>query len=492
MANKKYKLDGNDYWEASGVYDIGQDDTQRNINDEVATKLATIEEGAEVNQNAFSNVTVGGTTIAADSKTDTLTLTAGSNITLTPNATNDSVTIAATDTTYDNATRSAAGLMSAADKTKLDTLDSADITDNSTVGGSTVEASLTSLKGSLNAVAKRNFILIGDSFSVGLTTSDGSTYTFVNGGGWADRAKVALENAGHGAYLNTVPSPGISGFNQTLPFLTMLQNIETDVDNNSITDIIVLGGTNDIGHESGLAEKITEFCTYAKTHFPNANIKIGCVGTNIKGIFNSTYPIFYKSCVANGVEFISDTTFIMANRTYICADDIHLTETGYIKTFPFILQAILKGTVYYYEGSSYPLTLNTSIGFSQNGSKNIYINNSNTENIIQFDPINQPVYFTGDINTLTSDKELFAMNPADKIMLSNYAKIHTLDFYGATLSGGNIVDPVLAGQANLYYLNGKIYINVTRTNNTTFSFYFFKLRADIIHICYPIDSAKVG
>lgn len=152
MANKKYKLDGNDYWEASGVYDIGQGDTQRNINDEVATKLATIAEGAEVNQNAFSNVTVGGTTIAADSKTDTLTLTAGSNITLTPNATNDSVTIAANDTTYDNATRSAAGLMSAADKTKLDTLDSADITDNSTVGGSTVEASLTSLKGSLNSI----------------------------------------------------------------------------------------------------------------------------------------------------------------------------------------------------------------------------------------------------------------------------------------------------------------------------------------------------
>lgn len=53
-----------------------------------------------VNQNAFSNVTVGSTTIAADSTTDTLTLAAGSNITLTPDATNDKVTIAATDTTY--------------------------------------------------------------------------------------------------------------------------------------------------------------------------------------------------------------------------------------------------------------------------------------------------------------------------------------------------------------------------------------------------------
>lgn len=112
-----------------------------------------------VNQNAFSNVVVGSTTIAADSATDTLTLVAGSNVTLTTSATNDSVTIAATDTvythpttagnkhipsggssgqilrwsadgtaawgadnntTYSAATQSAAGLMSAADKTKLD------------------------------------------------------------------------------------------------------------------------------------------------------------------------------------------------------------------------------------------------------------------------------------------------------------------------------------------------------------------------------------
>lgn len=55
---------------------------------------------AEVNQNAFSNVVVGSTTIAADSKTDSLTLVAGSNVTLTPDATNDKITIAATDTVY--------------------------------------------------------------------------------------------------------------------------------------------------------------------------------------------------------------------------------------------------------------------------------------------------------------------------------------------------------------------------------------------------------
>ena len=48
----------------------------------------------ETNQNAFSNVKVGNTTVAAESKTDTLELEAGTGITLTPDATNDKVTIA--------------------------------------------------------------------------------------------------------------------------------------------------------------------------------------------------------------------------------------------------------------------------------------------------------------------------------------------------------------------------------------------------------------
>ena len=61
-------------------------------------KLNGIASGAEVNQNAFSNVKVGSTTVSADSKTDTLELVGGSNITLTPDATNDKVTESLDDT----------------------------------------------------------------------------------------------------------------------------------------------------------------------------------------------------------------------------------------------------------------------------------------------------------------------------------------------------------------------------------------------------------
>ena len=83
-------------------------------------KLDGIAVGAEVNQNAFGNILVGSTTIAADTKTDTLTFVAGTNVTLTPDAANDKLTIAAKDTTYAAAMQSVAGLMSAADKKSVD------------------------------------------------------------------------------------------------------------------------------------------------------------------------------------------------------------------------------------------------------------------------------------------------------------------------------------------------------------------------------------
>ena len=60
-------------------------------------KLNGIASGAEVNQKAFSNVKVGSITVAADTKTDTLELVAGGATTITPDATNDKITISSTD-----------------------------------------------------------------------------------------------------------------------------------------------------------------------------------------------------------------------------------------------------------------------------------------------------------------------------------------------------------------------------------------------------------
>ena len=83
-------------------------------------KLNGIAAGAQVNQNAFSNITIGSNTIRATGETDTLTMVEGDNVTLTVDTSAKKITIAAKDTTYSVATQSVAGIMSTDDKKKLD------------------------------------------------------------------------------------------------------------------------------------------------------------------------------------------------------------------------------------------------------------------------------------------------------------------------------------------------------------------------------------
>lgn len=75
-----------------------------------ANKAYTAANNAQTTANAktskaFSNIIVGDTTVSADAKEDTLTLVAGSNVTLTPDATNDKITISSTNTDTHNTSK---------------------------------------------------------------------------------------------------------------------------------------------------------------------------------------------------------------------------------------------------------------------------------------------------------------------------------------------------------------------------------------------------
>ena len=87
-------------------------------------KLDGIEDGAEANQAAIASVSVGAVAIEADSEQTDIKLVAGDNVTITPDASTKTITVAATDTTYENATSAVAGLMSTTDKAKLDGIES--------------------------------------------------------------------------------------------------------------------------------------------------------------------------------------------------------------------------------------------------------------------------------------------------------------------------------------------------------------------------------
>lgn len=120
------------------------------------TKLSGIATGAEVNQNAFSNVKVGSSTIAADGKTDTLELAVASNsvASLTADTTNDKVTIDVDKdlSKYDNGT---SGFIT-----------SADIPEGAAASNTTPKMDGTAAKGSETAFARGDHVHPSDTSKV--------------------------------------------------------------------------------------------------------------------------------------------------------------------------------------------------------------------------------------------------------------------------------------------------------------------------------------
>ena len=208
--------------------------------------------------------------------------------------------------------------------------------------------------------AKGSYILIGDSFSVGLTTDDGNTYTLV--GGWADRCKLAMEDAGYDVYINTRTMSGNTGFASSLPFQQLLQAIKEDHlvgKEAEITDIVVLGGTNDIGLEAGINGGIQSFCDYAHNNFPNAKIRIGTIGTNITRL-HSTIVQNYKAVETYGGTFIGSLTNLFCKPELICYDGVHLTQAGYEYYWSTVLNAIIGGKAEYKITVESDLTIDTT------------------------------------------------------------------------------------------------------------------------------------
>jgi len=110
MANKYLNDTGLQYFynKLKTVFQLQESGKGLSTNDYTTTeknKLAGISAKAEVNQNAFSNVKVGDSTVAADTKTDTLTLVSGGHITIEADTTNDKITLTGEDgTTWNGVT----------------------------------------------------------------------------------------------------------------------------------------------------------------------------------------------------------------------------------------------------------------------------------------------------------------------------------------------------------------------------------------------------
>lgn len=98
ISNKTYRWSGSAFAIISETIALGETSSTAYRGDRGKaayehSQMAHAPVNAEENQNAFSAVTVGSATVSANSKTDTLILEAGDNITLTPDSENEKIII---------------------------------------------------------------------------------------------------------------------------------------------------------------------------------------------------------------------------------------------------------------------------------------------------------------------------------------------------------------------------------------------------------------
>ena len=198
----------------------------------------------------------------------------------------------------------------------------------------------------------RKFVLIGDSFGCGIVTSSAS-----DADGWIDYFESVYPNQTFRYNPLTDSSlSGLSAFTTTANanFINQLNYIYNNkmggVNPGQITDVVVLGGTNEINGSTtdAIVTAITTFCNRAKTLYPNAEISIGLVG--VKGYYmvygSHIYDGYKQGAMRNGAKFLRDCLCIGTDPGKISSAD-HWTAAGYARNNLYILEMIIRGSVEY-------------------------------------------------------------------------------------------------------------------------------------------------
>ena len=190
---------------------VGDESVSDRINTVATNKADKIHTHSEyMNQNAFSNVVVGSTAIAADSTTDTLTIVAGSNITLTPDASADKITISATNTTYSAGTGiSLSGTTFSNSGVRSVSTGSKDGTINVNRNGESVEVSVKGLKSA--AYTESSAYDVAGAADTALASAKSYTNSelsrLIGDEPVSDQMNNLLSGHSHDDYLNIKPIP---------------------------------------------------------------------------------------------------------------------------------------------------------------------------------------------------------------------------------------------------------------------------------------------
>ena len=191
------------------------------------TSQGSYSQGGGGSSNSFNTIAVvGQNSVIADSNADTLTLTAGSNVTLTTDDANDAITFASTDTTA-NETITLSGDVSGSGTTSITaTLDNSGVSAGSYGSGTLIPAITVDAKGRVTAVTTNS-----------VQSTAGGTVTSV--------AVAGDSNSGISVTGSPVTSSGTITLDVTPATLRQKINVEDGADVTDATNVASAGAVMD-------------------------------------------------------------------------------------------------------------------------------------------------------------------------------------------------------------------------------------------------------
>lgn len=285
---------------------------------QIKTKFATT---------AFNKFKVGTTTVEADGTGDTLELVAGSNITLTPDATNDAITIAASSSTNQDAfSYVKVGSSTIAADTEKDTLelvagDNVTLTADTTNDKVTISATDTTYTGT-SPISIASDVISHEASGVTAGTYGSTTGQTPAFGGTANVPYVTIDAKGHttaaGTATVTIPNSTADGTNAGLMSsadYTKLAGVETGAEVNTITGV------------KGDAES-----TYRTGNVNITPDNVGAVATNKVGVASGVCPLDSNGLVGTQYlpSYVDDVieAYPRSGATELANDWLSLTSGG--------------------------------------------------------------------------------------------------------------------------------------------------------------------
>lgn len=204
----------------------------------------------------------------------------------------------------------------------------------------TIEGEIATLQGQVSFMNSKKVILIGDSYAQGYT-QEGQTTSwqdlFITKTGLTNTIKKAYGGVG---FVNTVDGKN---------FETLLEEISAD---NTITDIIVLGGYNDQqANYSTVNTAIASFVSEANSRFPNAKIYIGMCGWSTDSTklydLNNILCYYRRSAKNNNCNYLNGIEYSLhAYFSNFSSDGFHPNQNGQNEIANNLVEAWRNGVAY--------------------------------------------------------------------------------------------------------------------------------------------------